>query len=82
MLNKCTRCKGQVVETYNELRCLNCGHDQLPIITITDKLELERLLDQRATKRLDSRVKDKSPCLRWAAKKEQREEVHPFYGKA
>jgi hypothetical protein len=65
MLNKCTRCGGQVLEAYNELRCLNCGHDQLPIITITDKLELERLLDQRATKRLDSRVKDKNPCLRW-----------------
>ena len=59
MLHKCTRCGGQAIESYSDTHCLNCGHDQLPIITTTDKLELERLLDQRATKRLDSRVKEK-----------------------
>jgi predicted nucleic acid-binding Zn-ribbon protein len=73
MLHKCTRCGGQVIESYSDTHCLNCGYNQLPIITITDKIELERLLDQRATKRLDSRVKEKE---------EHREEVNPFYGKS
>jgi Zn finger protein HypA/HybF involved in hydrogenase expression len=59
MLHKCTRCRGQVIESYGDAHCLNCGHDQLPIITTTDDLELERLLDQRATKRLDSKVMEK-----------------------
>ncbi len=45
MMQHCTRCNGQVVNRYDEIICLNCGHDQKPKILVTSKEELDKKLD-------------------------------------
>ena len=45
MMQHCTRCNGQVVNRYDEIICLNCGHDQKPKIFVTSKEDLDKKLD-------------------------------------
>ena len=41
MMQHCTRCGGQTINHYGEVKCLQCGHDQQPKITTTEGTVLE-----------------------------------------
>ncbi len=45
MMQHCERCNGQVVSRYNEIQCLQCGHDQNPKILVTSKEDLDKKLE-------------------------------------
>ena len=44
-MQHCERCNGQVVSRYNEIQCLQCGHDQNPKILVTSKEDLDKKLE-------------------------------------
>ena len=45
MMQHCNRCGGQTVPRYDEIQCLQCGHDQKPRILVTSKEELDKKLE-------------------------------------
>jgi len=45
MMQHCNRCGGQTVPRYDEVKCLQCGHNQQAKILVTDKEELDEKLD-------------------------------------
>jgi ribosomal protein L37E len=45
MMQHCNRCGGQTIPRYDEILCLQCGHDQKPRILVTSKEELDKQLE-------------------------------------
>jgi len=45
MMQHCNRCGGQTVPRYEEIQCLQCGHDQKPRILVTSKEALDKKLE-------------------------------------
>jgi ribosomal protein L37E len=45
MIPYCNRCGGQTVPRYEEVQCLQCGHDQQPRILVTSKEDLDKKLE-------------------------------------
>ena len=45
MTQHCNRCGGQTVPRYDEIKCIQCGHDQQARILVTSKEDLDAKLD-------------------------------------
>tara|TARA_Y100000401_G_C8178641_1_gene152866 strand:+ start:266 stop:442 length:177 start_codon:yes stop_codon:yes gene_type:complete len=50
MMQHCNRCGGQTVPRYDEVKCLQCGHDQQPKLIVTDKEALDRQLEIKTSR--------------------------------